>query len=71
VSASGEFVVWVQWALSQLGYQPGKADGMVGPGTRAAICAFQNNTGMAATGEIDDRLVERLRMAVGRASMTR
>lgn len=71
VSASGEFVVWIQWALSQLGYQPGPADGKVGAGTRAAICAFQSSTGMAATGEIDDRLVERLRMAVGRASMSR
>jgi peptidoglycan hydrolase-like protein with peptidoglycan-binding domain len=42
----------VQGALAKLGLDPGKADGMMGPKTRAAIRAFQKSAGVAVDGDL-------------------
>lgn len=40
----------VQTALSKLGYEPGTPDGIMGPKTRGAICAFQRDAGLQVDG---------------------
>ena len=50
----------VQNLLKQLGYNPGAADGIYGPRTRAAIQAFQRDRGMLMDGEISISLRIRL-----------
>lgn len=55
-----------QTALKQLGFDPGGADGVVGPRTRAATRAFQQANGMNATGNLSGDTLERLRMAAPR-----
>lgn len=49
-----------QAALARLGYAPGPADGAVGPMTVAAIRAYQVDSGLEATGEVDAALLELL-----------
>jgi TPR repeat protein/S1-C subfamily serine protease len=46
----------VQQLLADLGYDPGPADGVVGPRTRAAIRAFQADVGLPVDGQISDEL---------------
>ena len=41
-----------QWDLNLLGYKPGKADGVLGRHTRAAIQAFQIDHQLSATGKL-------------------
>jgi hypothetical protein len=52
----------VQQRLANLGLYPGEVDGQAGPGTRAAVTAFQVVAGLDASGEIDqatrDKIVE-------------
>lgn len=61
VSASAETVVrTVQERLTERGYDPGPLDGMMGRGTRAAIGMFQEDEGLAVTGEIDAPTLARL-----------
>ena len=43
----------LQQTLTDLGYLTGKVDGIFGPGTSAAIKAFQEETGLEATGQAD------------------
>jgi localization factor PodJL len=50
-------VARTQILLAAQGYDPGPADGFVGPKTRQAVLAFQRDAGEPATGEIDDHLV--------------
>jgi len=50
----------VQDALAQEGYYNGPIDGIVGPGTRAAISNYQADSGLIITGMIDDSLVRSL-----------
>jgi Putative peptidoglycan binding domain len=42
----------VQTALQQQGYYEGPIDGIVGPGTEAAIAAYQQENGLRVTGTI-------------------
>jgi len=49
-----------QTLLRELGYQPGPADGMMGPRTRDAIRDFQTNAGLAVTGTANDTLIKTL-----------
>lgn len=43
----------VQQALSDKGYNPGPADGVEGPHTRAALRAYQRHEHLTANGDID------------------
>ncbi len=59
-SAYDDLAVGVQRALARRGFYRGPIDGDVGPGTRAAIRAFQDNRGLTVTGRIDGSLVRSL-----------
>lgn len=61
-----ENVMRVQALLSELGYEPGPVDGVLGPQTRMAIKTFQENIGIPSTGEADTRLISQLEMEVTR-----
>lgn len=47
-------VLKVQQLLSALGYDPGKADGVMGPRTRRAIAAYQRSNNLPPTSELDE-----------------
>ena len=49
-----------QRALADAGLDPGPADGLMGPKTRAAVIAYQRRVGIEADGEIDAALLQRL-----------
>ena len=48
--------------LNQRGYKVGTPDGVMGPRTRNAILEFQKNAGLPATGKVDAKLIEALRV---------
>lgn len=50
----------VQTALGQAGYNPGPADGLIGPRTRSAISAYQKANGMTADGMPSSTLLDHL-----------
>jgi hypothetical protein len=52
--------VAVQEELARAGYYEGSYDGVVGPGTRSAIYAYQQDYGLYASGRIDDQLLQSL-----------
>lgn len=65
---SAETILYVQTRLRQLGYaEVGRADGKVGPMTRAAILAFRADNGLELTPAIDDALLVALPKAGPRA----
>jgi hypothetical protein len=51
----------LQARLKDLGYDPGPADGQLGPKTRAAIRAYQKDTGLKADGQVTASLLERIK----------
>ena len=53
----------IQLGLRSAGFDPGGADGLFGPRTRAAIRAWQSSRGVRATGYLDGPAVEALRPA--------
>ena len=53
----------IQLGLRSAGFDPGGADGLFGPRTRAAIRAWQSSRGGRATGYLDSPAVEALRTA--------
>lgn len=57
----------VQEALSQLGYNVGKVDGIDGPKTRAAVRAFQAAQGIGVDGIVGPKTRERLAAAFASA----
>jgi formate hydrogenlyase subunit 3/multisubunit Na+/H+ antiporter MnhD subunit len=57
----------VQRHLSDLGYDTGPVDGLIGPRTREAIRRFQRGRGEEPTGVIGFRLLEQIRAAAGAA----
>lgn len=59
-SASDDLAMDVQTALRRRGYYRGSIDGDIGPGTRAAIRAYQADRGLTVTGRIDRSLVRSL-----------
>jgi peptidoglycan hydrolase-like protein with peptidoglycan-binding domain len=60
-------VTTVQRALNEFGYGPLKANGVIGPDTRAAIEKFERERKLPITGQISDRLIRELAAATGRA----
>ena len=50
----------VQQALNEAGYDCGKADGLAGKKTEAAVRAFEKDKGLPVDGVIDDALLELL-----------
>jgi peptidoglycan hydrolase-like protein with peptidoglycan-binding domain len=66
--AADETVRAVQQKLNELGYNAGPTDGLMGRGTRAAIIAFQQDRGLAATGVADQALLLQLEQAPTRSS---
>jgi peptidoglycan hydrolase-like protein with peptidoglycan-binding domain len=56
-------VAAVQDALAKAAYGPLRADGVFGRQTREAIIRFQQDHGLAVTGEINDALIVELRAA--------
>ena len=59
-SYSDDLAVDVQRTLARRGFYRGEIDGDVGPGTRAAIRAFQYSRGLTVTGRIDSSLLRAL-----------
>ena len=57
-------VMKIQGWLSEFGYDPGPADGFMGPRTRAAIRAFQRDHGMTVTGNPDAKFLDELVRAI-------
>jgi peptidoglycan hydrolase-like protein with peptidoglycan-binding domain len=55
----------VQTVLKQKGFDVGVADGLVGPRTRKAVIAFQQQQGLQATGQSDERTVAALGISAG------
>jgi peptidoglycan hydrolase-like protein with peptidoglycan-binding domain len=55
-----EGVSGIQSRLRNLGYSPGKVDGIYGPRTAAAIAAFQHDNKLEVDGKISDALVSKL-----------
>jgi hypothetical protein len=53
----------VQQRLADLGYKPGKADGLLGPRTRAAIRAFERDNGLPETGRPSPAVIHALSRA--------
>jgi hypothetical protein len=51
----------LQSRLQGLGYDPGPADGQMGPKTRAAIRAYQKDAGLKADGMVTASLVKRIK----------
>lgn len=56
-------VAWTQRALAQLGFDPGPVDGQMGPRTEAAIRAFAAQSGLNASGTVNDELMGALAAA--------
>ena len=59
---SDSIVSRVQARLAQKGYYRGPIDGDAGPGTRAAIAAFQERNDLRVTGHINGALLEALHL---------
>ncbi|MBN1207998.1 MAG: peptidoglycan-binding protein [Myxococcaceae bacterium] len=55
----------LQGRLRNLGYNPGPADGILGPQTRAALAVFQVDEGLDMTGEPDEQTLGKLEERYG------
>ncbi len=55
-----------QGLLGDLGYDPGPADGVMGPKTRAAVIQFQLNNGLSPDGRVSNPLLLELRKEAGK-----
>lgn len=56
-------VAAVQRRLARGGYYHGSIDGVIGPGTRSAIRAFERNNGLPVDGLIDRQLLRTMGLA--------
>jgi peptidoglycan hydrolase-like protein with peptidoglycan-binding domain len=54
-----------QARLSNLGFDCGPVDGILGPKTRKAIMRFQKQRKLEVTGKLDDRTIEELEKMYG------
>jgi peptidoglycan L-alanyl-D-glutamate endopeptidase CwlK len=62
--SSGPDVIDLQKKLLQRGFDPGASDGSFGPGTAAAVVAFQRSAGLAADGVVGPQTAAGLGLAV-------
>jgi membrane-bound lytic murein transglycosylase B len=60
---STDDLIAIQARLTDLGYDPGKADGRLGPATRAAVSDFQADHGLISDGHLDPEVVARIEQA--------
>jgi putative chitinase len=60
LGSQGAEVVSLQQRLKELGFSPGKIDGDFGPGTEAAVLAFQRSEGLLADGIVGVRTLQAL-----------
>lgn len=60
---STDDLVVIQTRLTDLGYDPGEADGRLGPATRAAVSDFQADHGLISDGHLDPEVVARIEQA--------
>lgn len=65
----GEDVAELQSRLNSLGFDAGKADGVFGPDTEAAVIEFQHNRNLAEDGKVGPEVVTELRL-VARGELT-
>ena len=56
-------IAQTQDLLQQMGYYKGEVDGLLGPLTREALTAYQNDNGLAATAAIDQPTLDSLGLA--------
>jgi len=54
-----------QTMLGELGYEIGTPDGIAGSKTRKAIKSFESVNGMPETGQVTDKLLQKLELAAG------
>ncbi len=59
----------VQLLLTELGYEPGEADGYMGPNTGNAILAFQRDRELQPTGAFSEELLANLHRFAGRGEV--
>lgn len=62
-----ETIRQVQQALNDMGHDSGQVDGIVGPNTREALRAFQQEEGMSASGELDEQTLSALGVEPGQS----
>lgn len=61
-------IVAAQKILTDLGYGKLEADGVVGPGTRKAIEAYQRDAGLTVTGDLHAQTLQKLLSGSGQAT---
>jgi peptidoglycan hydrolase-like protein with peptidoglycan-binding domain len=66
--SSGPDVRDLQQQLQDLGFDPNGVDGTFGPGTKAAVIAFQNSRGLTADGIVGPNTLAALQEAAGGTS---
>src|SRR5205807_7854914 len=66
--SSGPDVTELQQKLKDLGFDPNGVDGNFGPGTKAAVIAFQQSKGLQADGIAGPATLAALGMGDGQAS---
>lgn len=62
---TSQLVADIQYSLSNLGYNPGPVDGIMGRGTRAAVRAYQRDAGLLVTGRVSRPLLTHIRAQGG------
>lgn len=62
-AAPAKVIAELQASLANLGYPPGRTDGVLDEATRDAIRHFELDHGLELTGEVYDRLIERVTLA--------
>jgi len=65
LDSHGADVVALQRALKARGFDPGAPDGDFGPGTEAAVIAFQKSEGLTPDGIVGPQTLDRLGMPAG------
>src|SRR5438045_9558515 len=63
--SSGPDVKGLQQKLKELGFDPNGVDGNFGPGTKAAVIAFQQSKGLQADGIVGPATMDALQAAAG------